>query len=151
MNVSQVMSRPPVTVTPGTPVRQAAALMRENEVGVLPVLEDMQVVGIVTDRDLVVSVLAVSKDARDRPVSRAMSSDPVCCKDTHSIPEAVAMMGDEQIERLPVVDQQDRLVGVITVGDIAVNVSEVLAGQAVGEICEDRRSSKRGHRIKPRV
>jgi CBS domain-containing protein len=125
--------------------------MRENDIGMLPVVEDTQLVGIVTDRDLVVSVLAVSKDAGDRPVSEAMSSDPVCCKDTHSVAKAVAIMGDAQIERLPVVDQLDRLVGVISVGDIAVNASEVLAGQAVGEICEDRGLSTGTHRIKPRV
>ena len=151
MKVSEVMSSPPVTVTPGTPVRQAAALMRENDVGALPVLEQGQLVGIVTDRDLVVSVVAVSKDPGDRAVGQAMTSAPVCCNDTQSIAQAVAMMGDAQVERLPVIDQQDRLVGVITLGDIAVNVSEVLAGQAVAEICKDRGAGKGGHRIKPRA
>ncbi|WP_176827971.1 CBS domain-containing protein [Ruegeria marina] len=144
------MSSPLITVTPETPIRQAAAIMRENDIGVLPVLDQMQAVGIVTDRDMVICILAGQGNAGDRPVSEAMSSDPISCRESQSIAEAAAMMGDAQVERLLVVDQQARLVGVITVGDIAVNASEILAGQVVGEICEDRGTGERGHGIKLR-
>lgn len=150
MKVGAVMSCPPVTVAPNTPLRAAATLMRQNDVGALPVLEHRQLVGIVTDRDMVVSVLSTRANAGDQPVSRAMSPAPVTCRDTESIAQAAAIMGDAQVERLLVLDARDRLVGVLTVGDIAVNASEVLAGQAIGEICEDRRPGARGHQIKPR-
>lgn len=150
MKVSAVMSRFPVTVSPDTPVRDAAAVMRDNDVGLLPIVDDARAVGVVTDRDMVVSVLALKPDAGNRPVRDAMSSGPVFCRTTQSVAEAAAMMGDAQVERLLVVDKTDRLVGIITVGDIAVNASEVLAGQAVGEICEDRGAGHGGHRIKPR-
>jgi CBS domain-containing protein len=144
------MSSPVITVAPDTRVRQAASLMRANDVGALPVLESCRVVGIVTDRDIVTFILAGLDNGADRTVGEAMSADPVSCRDTHSIAQAAAMMGDEQVERLLVVDHKDRLVGMVTVGDIAVNASEVLAGQALGEICEDRRIHATGHQIKPR-
>lgn len=150
MNVGAVMSGSPVTVRPDTPIRRAASLMRDNDIGALPVVDHTRIVGMVTDRDLVIAVLAVRNDAGDQPVSLAMSSGPVSCQDTLSIADAAAMMGDAQIERLLVVDQQARLIGIITVGDIAVNASEVLAGQAVGEICEDRKVTRSGHHIMPR-
>jgi len=149
MRVGAVMSSPPITITPETPIQHAAALMREHDVGALVVLHHSEPVGIVTDRDLVVNVLAVRENAGDRPVSQAMSSDPISCGDTEPVSKAAAIMGDSQIERLLVVDHRGRLIGVVTVGDIAVNASEVLAGQAMGEICEDRRVGWRGHQIRP--
>lgn len=150
MKVGALMSKPPVTVTPEMPIREAAALMKENGVGALPVLEDREVVGIVTDRDMVVSVLATRQDAGDQPVREAMTSSAISCMDTQPIEEAAYMMGDAQVERLLVNDQLGRLVGMITVGDIAVNASEVLAGQAVGEICEDRSLGRSRRAIRPR-
>ncbi|MFW5654922.1 MAG: CBS domain-containing protein [Roseicyclus sp.] len=149
MKVADVMSSPAITVSPDTPIRQAAAIMRDRDVGVLPVLAGARVVGIVTDRDLVVLVLALRDDAGTQPVRQAMSPDPVFCQNTQSVKEAVALMGEAQIDRLLVADGQERLVGVISVGDIAVNASEVLAGQAIGEIREARRRRTRGHRIRP--
>lgn len=150
MRVGAIMSRPVVTVGPETTLQSAAALMRHHDIGALAVVDHGRPVGMVTDRDMVTLALAEPGDAGSRAVAAAMSPEPISCKDSQTITEAVAVMGDRQTERLLVLDAQDRLVGIISVGDIAVNASEVLAGQAIGEICEDRRTSERSPRIKPR-
>ncbi|MEQ9257646.1 MAG: CBS domain-containing protein [Roseovarius sp.] len=149
MQVSQIMSRAVVSIAPDATVREAAEVLRRHDIGVLPVVEKDRAVGIVTDRDIVLNILPDATQAIDRPVHEAMSPRPVCCRKDQSVADAAALMGDEQIERLLVVDGQGRLVGVLSVGDIAVNASEELAGQAVGEICEDRNTGAPGHKIRP--
>lgn len=149
VHVDAIMSRPVVTVAPSTTLREAATLMRRNDIGALPVVEHARPVGVVTDRDMVVAALAFSGNAGARPVVDAMSQGAVRCTRTHTIAQAAALMGDAQVERLLIVDGEDRLVGMLSVGDIAVNASEVLAGQAIGEICEDRSTRGPGHRIRP--
>lgn len=146
MKVSTVMSSPVITAAPDTPIKQAASLMREHDVGVLPVQEKGRAIGIVTDRDLVIAVLARSENTGGRPVCDAMSPNPISCREVQSTAEAAALMSNAQVERLLVLDQEDRLMGIITVGDIAVHASELLAGQTVGEICEDRKSSEQRRR-----
>lgn len=150
MQVDAIMSRPVFGVEPSSTIREAAALMRRHDVGALAVIDRGRPVGMVTDRDMVVAALADAGDAGARSVAEAMSPGPFACHDDQSIAEAAALMGDMQIERLLVLDRNGRLVGIVSVGDIAVKASEVLAGQAIGEICEDRRTGRRGPGISPR-
>ena len=138
MQISTVMSRPVISVLPVTTVRRAAMLMRRHDVGALPVLVDDCLVGIVTDRDIVVRLLTNRSGAENHPVGDAMTRDPVTCYADQTIAEAAALMGDEQIRRLPVVDRSDGLVGILSIGDIAEGVSEALAGEALGEVTEER-------------
>lgn len=138
MQVREVMSQPVVSVELRTTVRKAAALLRRHDIGALPVLKDDRPVGIVTDRDIVIGLMPEPDDAGEQPVSAAMSSNPVSFFEDRTVAEAAALMGDQQIGRLLVVDRSNRLVGMLSISDIAVNVSEELAGQALGEICEER-------------
>lgn len=150
MLVSEVMSRPVFSVAPETSIREAATLLRQRCIGTLPVLEKSRLVGMVTGWDMVISALPLPGNAGDRPVRDVMSPDLVVFSKNRPINEAAALMGDAQIERLLIVDRKGALVGLLSIGDIAVNVSEVLAGQALGEICENRRAGERGRRIKPK-
>ena len=150
MRVSEIMSSPVVTAETMTSIREASVLLRRHEIGALPVVEAGRVIGMVTDRDIVIAVIGGPGSWEGACVGDAMSFGPIACRDWQTITEAAATMGNAQVERLIVLDATDRLVGILSIGDIAVNASEVLAGQAMGEICEDRRGDKPGRGIRPR-
>ncbi len=138
MKVKTVMSRPVVAVTSKDSIRTAATLLRKHNVGALPVLDGTRSIGIVTDRDLVIRVFTELFDPGALTVGDVMSPNPVTCHEDQTVDEAAAIMGEHQIRRLPVVDLFQNLIGMISVGDIAENVSEELAGQTLGEIAEKR-------------
>lgn len=139
MQVASILSRPVISVVPQDRISWAAALMQDHDIGALAVLDGTRPVGIVTDRDLVVRALTVQDDTRDHTVGDLMSRDPVFCYVDQTIAEAAAIMGDAQIRRLLILDRSEKLAGILSVGDIAENASEELAGQALGEITETRR------------
>ncbi|MCX7568231.1 CBS domain-containing protein [Sulfitobacter sp. F26169L] len=129
--------RTPVTViSPETPVRAAAALMAELGLGALPVCESDKLVGILTDRDIVVRW--ASRISDDSPVAPIMSRNVVTCQIGQLVEHAAYLMSDMQIRRLVVLDEAELVVGIITVGDIANDACETLAGQTLGEIVELR-------------
>lgn len=136
MLVGQLMRRQVVAVAPNTSIRAAAALMKERNVGVLPVCEDERPVGIVTDRDIVTRWVLTAET--DSAVSTIMSPRVHSCRAEQSIEEIARYMGDCQIRRLLVLDGDGRMIGIVTLGDIANDASEELAGQALGEIVELR-------------
>ena len=138
MQVRNVMSSPVVSATIHTTIRDAAAMMRRHDVGALPVLDGTGAVGIVTDRDLVTRVLSREGGAGQMQVAAAMTPGPVTCSADQDVAEAAAIMGDRQVRRLLVVDRSGEIVGLLSLGDIAENASEELAGQALGEISEGR-------------
>ncbi len=138
MQVATIFSRPVICVAPQDRISRAAALMRDHDIGALAVVEQTRPVGIVTDRDIVVRALTRVALAPEHRIGDLMSPDPVVCFADQTIVEAAAIMGDSQIRRLLVVDRLGHLVGILSVGDIAENASEELAGQALGEITETR-------------
>ena len=136
MLVSRIMRRPVTTVTPDTSVRAAAALMKELGIGVLPVCENGQPIGIVTDRDIVVRwVPTITVDCA---IASLMTRDVVTCRADQTVKHAAHLLADLQIRRLVVVDDLGKIAGMITLGDIANDTSEELAGQTLGEIVEQR-------------
>lgn len=143
MHVRAVMSAPVIWVTPLCTVRQAAMLMRYHQIGALPVLEEGIPVGLVTDRDIVVRVLSGRGATGVATVGDAMTAGPVACFADQGVVDAAAIMGDLQIRRLLVVERSGELVGILSLGDIAEHASEELAGQALGEVREDRLVSGR--------
>jgi len=140
MLVRKVMSSPVISATPETTIRDAAEWMRENCVGTLPVLQDGRPIGIVTDRDIVIRALAAQGTALslDTSVTGIMARNVITCTVDHDVAEAAALMGEERIRRVLVLDRSGAVVGILSVGDIAEHVSEELAGQALGEISEAR-------------
>ncbi len=136
--VGQIMQRRVTVITPSTSVRAAAALMADRDIGMLPVCDAGRPVGIVTDRDLVVRLLSCVGPVADRPARAVMSAPVLTCRAEDDAIAATRLMGEHQIRRLIVCDEAGRLIGVVTLGDIARDVSEELAGQALGETVEWR-------------
>ena len=117
MNVRDVMTSNPRTVSPNDAIQVAARIMKEEDTGVVPVVENGRAVGIVTDRDIVLR--AVAEGGVDRPVRDIATREVFCVRPDDSTREAERIMSQRQIRRLPVVEG-DRLVGIVSLGDIAV-------------------------------
>jgi CBS domain-containing protein len=131
--VRTVMSAAPVTIGPDATVRDAARLLADADIGALPVVSDGKLAGLVTDRDLVVRVLAADLGA-DTPVGEIASADICSITPDASLAEAARLLGQEQLRRLPVVDAEGRLVGILTQADLARNASHEVTGTAVARI-----------------
>ena len=121
MKAQDIMAKNPKTVTPETSVREAAQLMKSEDVGMLPVVRSgsKNVVGIVTDRDIAIRHVAAGHSSPDCPVSEAMSANVKTCKTTDSVDEVMKVMGREQVRRIPIVDERGALVGVLAQADLA--------------------------------
>ena len=117
--VADVMTRGVRSMTAQDTVVSAAKAMDEMNVGVIPVCEGGKVVGMVTDRDIVVRGVALDQDPRGMKLADVMSANIRCAHDTDDVNEVLGQMADAQIRRLPVVDGNDRLVGILSIGDIA--------------------------------
>ena len=141
--VHEVMTDRPRCVTPETPVAEAARLMETDDVGALPVLEGEQLAGMVTDRDIVIRAVAKGKDPKGMPVREVASKDPITLHPDDDLSDALRLMASHQVRRLPVVDEDSRLVGIVAQADIASEAKE----KAVGEMVEDISKSPTGPRI----
>jgi len=125
MNISELMSKDPCTVTPDTPVSEAARLMKEEDVGMVPVIERVggaetrgRLVGVITDRDIAIRTVAEGR-AVDSPVRDVMSSGVRTAKPGDSVESVMELMGNEQVRRVPIVDDRGSLVGVVSQADLA--------------------------------
>lgn len=125
MNLTQVMSSDVQLASPDMPISEAAAMMASNDVGVLPVGENDRLVGVITDRDITVRAVADGKDPRSTKVRDVMSSGVRWIYDDASTKEAAQIMSKNQIRRLPVINHDKRLVGIVSIGDFAVESSEI--------------------------
>lgn len=125
MNLTQVMSSDVQLASPDMPISEAAAMMASNDVGVLPVGENDRLVGVITDRDITVRAVADGKDPRSTKVRDVMSSGVRWIYDDASTKEAAQVMSKNQIRRLPVINHDKRLVGIVSIGDFAVESSEI--------------------------
>lgn len=117
--LSQIMTAGVETVDSGTSLQEAAERMRLLNVGSLPILERDRLVGILTDRDIVVRAIAVGRDPRETRVRDIMSTSVVSCFTDQTSREAEELMQEKQIRRVPVLDREYRLVGIVSVGDLA--------------------------------
>jgi CBS domain-containing protein len=132
----EIMTRDPACCSATDTVKKAAELMRDVDVGPIPVLDkDSNLTGIVTDRDLVLNVLARGLDAEETKVSEAMTNDPVSCRENEPIEDAMEKMETYQIRRLPVVDSSGHVVGIIAQADIATRIQDPeVTGEVVQEV-----------------
>lgn len=133
MNVREIMTADVEMCTTETPILEVAAKMRTHDVGSIPITENGQLVGIITDRDIVTRAVADSLSL-DTPVGKILSKHMITGKPDMGIDEAAELMSSKQIRRLPIVEN-DRVVGIVALGDIAVkNSSSHLAGEAIEDI-----------------
>ncbi len=119
-SVRDVMTPALCTLSPDDTVMMAAQTMRTNDIGDVVVLEDNRLFGILTDRDIVVRALAEGVDLGTTMVAAICSRDLTTIAPTASTGEAVRLMRDKAIRRLPVVDERDRVIGIVSLGDVAV-------------------------------
>ncbi len=132
--VTDVMTRNVRTLTPSDTVASAAKAMGELNVGVIPVCEGDKLLGVVTDRDLVVRAVAQGLDG-NTPLAKVMSTDVRTARESDDLDTVLADMASSQIRRLPVLDGAERLVGIISIGDIAVKgQDEEDVGQSLADI-----------------
>jgi CBS domain-containing protein len=134
--VREVMTNNPRCVTPTTPVSEAAELMASEDVGSLPILEGDKLAGVVTDRDIVIRVVAKKKDPQGMPVREVASHNLVTVRPDEDLSEALKLMASNQVRRLPVVDEDDRLVGVVAQADVAREGKEKDVGQMLEGISQ---------------
>jgi len=133
MKVSKCMTRDVQLATPAQTIRDAAKMMAELDAGSLPVQYDDRLVGMITDRDIAVRAVAQGKSP-DTPVREVMSGDVLYCFDDQEIEEVTRNMGDMKVRRLPVVNRDKRLVGIVSIGDLALKEEQALTGSAVANI-----------------
>lgn len=117
--VADIMTRDVETVSPTASIQEAAERMKAENIGSIPVCIDSRLVGTLTDRDITVRVTAEGRDPRDTRVSDAMTADLVTVRPQQDVSEAEQLMHDYQVRRLPVVEQDGRLVGYLTMATIA--------------------------------
>jgi CBS domain-containing protein len=118
-NVSEIMSRDVQVIQPQESLRRAAQQMQELEVGALPVCDGDRLLGMLTDRDITVRGVAAGLDPDSACVSDVMSPDIEFCTADQDTEEVMRVMGDRQVRRLPVIDQDKHLIGIVSLGDLA--------------------------------
>jgi CBS domain-containing protein len=121
--IADVMTPDVEVVRPEETLRDAARAMADLDVGSLPVCDGRKLVGMITDRDIAVRAVAEGKSV-DTPVSEVMTDDVVWCNETDPVDDVLQQMGDAQIRRIPVIDANRNLVGIVALGDLALEEEE---------------------------
>ncbi len=132
--VSDVMSGRPRAVTPQTPLTEVAELMEAEDVGSIPVVDEDRLVGIVTDRDIVVRAIAKGKDPKGMPASAISSRELVTVHPDDDLSDALELMARHQVRRVAVTAENERLVGVVSQADVAREAKEKDTGEVVQSI-----------------
>ena len=130
MKVSDVMTREVQTIRPDQTVQQAASFMLNADAGSIPVTEGERLIGMITDRDIAVRGIAKGYGP-DTPVRELMTNDVICARDDENVEEVATKMSEAQVRRLPVIDADDRLCGIVSLGDLARESGDESAHQAL--------------------
>jgi CBS domain-containing protein len=138
MKIKDVMTTGVECVRPETTLQEAAASMKSLNVGPLPVCEGDRPVGIITDRDIVIRAISEGRDPRTTPVKDVMTKDVVTVLETDDVKDAARLMKDRQIRRVVVVGGDKRVVGIVSLGDIAVDThDDKMAGDVLEKVSAD--------------
>lgn len=133
MHIQDIMSKEVHVAEPETSVKDVASIMADKGVGIVPIHNQDRLVGMVTDRDIVVSVVAKGLDTTE-PVKTAMCKEVLYCRTSDDAEDIARNMADNAVRRLPVVDDDKRLVGMVTLADIAEKANSTTAGEALRTI-----------------
>src|SRR5438270_12206354 len=134
--IREVMTSTASTIETGGNVVEAARIMKQEDAGVVPVTENGRLTGMVTDRDIAIRVVAEGKDTQSTKVSEVASTDLVTTDPQQDLDEALRLMAQHKVRRLPVVEEDGRLVGVVAQADVAREGDDTQTGQVVQEISE---------------
>ena len=120
-NLADIMSKDVHVIAPSTTVQEAAQQMKQQDVGALPICDGQKLVGMVTDRDITIRAVAKASDPRATKVTDIMSGDVVWCYDDASVEEVARTMEAKQLRRMPIIDHDKRLVGIVALADVATS------------------------------
>ena len=135
MRVSEAMTREVRVANPGQSIREVAKIMAEIDAGSMPVGEDDRLVGMITDRDIAIRAVAAGKGP-DTPVREVMSEEVKYCFDDEDLEHVAQNMGEIQMRRLPVVNRDKRLVGIVSLGDVAQNEDSRTTGKTTAKVSQ---------------
>lgn len=146
MKVKECMCKDVCCVKPETKIYEVAKLMNQNHIGSIPVCnENNNICGIITDRDIILRGIACDKDVKQTPASEIMTCNVCTCGEDDDMEKAEQKMSQSQIRRLPVCDSNNKVVGILTLGDLAQNNKELGQTQVcntIEDICECNSQSK---------
>ncbi len=138
MKLREVMTPEVEIIGPDATLQQAARKMVSLNVGFLPVVQEGEVLGVVTDRDLAVRAAARGLDPKHTDVRDVMTGTPICARDKQDVEDGARLMMDNRIRRLPILDDGQQLVGIISLGDLSKSVADVaLVAQTLERISEE--------------
>jgi len=140
MNVDSVMTREVAVVGPTDSVRAAADVLKRLNIGSAPVCNGRSLVGMITDRDIAVRAVADGRDPLNTPVEQVMTRDVVYCFEDQDVQEVADAMAASQVRRMPILNRQHELVGIVSLGDLAVDLSDdELTGEVLEEVSQPSR------------
>lgn len=135
--IKDVMTPQCQWIAPEKNANDAAAIMKQQDIGFLPVGENDRLIGMITDRDIVMRTMAEAKDPAVTQIRDVMTPKTYYCYDDQDVEEVCNNMGEIQVRRLPVVNREKRLVGVVSLGDLAQSASRANIGQTEQQITEE--------------
>jgi CBS domain-containing protein len=134
--IRDLMTSNPSTIEPDKTVADAAKLMRDEDAGLIPIVEGKKLAGTITDRDIAIRVVAEGKDQQSTTVRDVMTSRLVTVDPDQDLDEALRLMAKHQVRRLPVVEEDGKLVGIVAQADIARHTSDEQTGEVVQQISQ---------------
>ena len=134
-SIQEAMTKAPKTVTSDTTVEEAAHTLKSEDIGSLPIVDDDRLVGVVTDRDIAIRIVGEGRGL-ETTVGEIASKDVVTVDPQQSLEEAARLMAEHQIRRLPVVEEDGKLVGILAQADVAQSGHDTLTGETVQQISQ---------------
>lgn len=134
--IKELMTVKPRTVKRGDSIVEAAKLMKGEDTGIAPIVDGDRLVGVITDRDIAIRVVAEGRDPQSTKVEEIASQNLVTIDPQQELDEALRLMAQHQVRRLPVVEEDGKLVGIVAQADVARHASPERTGEVVGEISE---------------
>lgn len=136
MKVSELMTKNPATAMPSSGLSEVAKMMRDCDCGAIPIVENDKVVGVITDRDITIRVIADNKNPQDVKVGDVMSKQIVTARVGDDVREVANIMEKHKVRRVPVVDEQGKCVGIVSQADIALKTNDRTTGDLVQKVSE---------------
>jgi CBS domain-containing protein len=133
MKIKNILTKDPQVISPDAMICEAARLMKQHDIGMLPVCDGERLVGSVTDRDLTIRGVADGCDPLNTRVAEVMTPGIFWCYDDQEIEEVAQLMEEKQIRRLPIINRKKRLVGIVSLGDLALRAEDNLLAEEVLE------------------
>lgn len=146
MKVRDVMTSDPVCCVAEDSAQKVAQLLREHDIGSLPVVsgrDDLTLLGMVTDRDICIGVVAEGLDPKSTPVQKCMTTEPAACREGENLNRCERLMEEHQVRRIPVVDGEARLIGIVAQADIARKERPEKVKEVVAEISKPEEHTRK--------